>query len=223
MRRARILFWMLALAVFATATPAVATSVTVQISGTWDSVIDNASVTNGSIIVGGGFSATLIFDDSTSDTNASPNVGDYLLPAATTDLVLNTGSYAFTLLSTSPISFGIDNNVGGQDGFGFFAEHFSTSGPLSAGASTGYGYANPALFDNTQTAHSSDDLTALPWDASAYVNTNFYFLIEVLGKGSNKFIELQGPITQLAVLPEPSAAALVLAAAGALAFIRRRV
>jgi hypothetical protein len=185
-------------------------------------VVDNASVTNGTIVVGGSFTATLVFDDATPDTDASPNVGDYLLPAASTDLVLATGSYTFSLLSTSSISFGIDDNVGGQDGFGFFTEYFSTSGPLAAGASTGYGYANPALFDNSQTAHSSDDLTALPWDASAYDNTNFYFLIAVLGKGPNKFIELSGAITELSVLPEPSMLALVALAASALAFTPRR-
>jgi hypothetical protein len=161
-------------------------------------------VTDGSITVGGSFTATFVFDDSAPDTNGSANVGDYLLPASTSDLVLSTGSYSFNLLSTSPISLGIDDNVGGQDGFGLFAEYFTTSGPLAAGASTGYGYANPALFDNSQTAHSSDDLTALPWDASAYDSAAFYFLIEVLGKGPNKFIELQGTITDLAVLPEPS-------------------
>ena len=221
MRCARTLLWVLALTALA-AGPAAATSVTVQISGTWDSVTDNAAVTNGSITVGGAFSATLVFDDAAADLDASANVGDYLLPAASTDLVLGTGSYTFSLLSTSPISFGIDDNVGGQDGFGFFAEHFTTSGPLSSGASTGYGYANPALFDNSQTAHSSDDLTALPWDASAYDNTNFYFLIEVLGKGSNKFIELSGPITELSVLPEPSMVVLVALSATALALAVRR-
>ncbi len=221
MRRARILLWALALAV-AAVSPAHATSVTVVISGTWDSVIDNASVTNGSLVVGGGFTATLVFDDAAADLDPSANVGDYLLPAATTDLVLSSGSYAFTLLSTSSVSLGIDNNVGGQDGFGFFAEHFTTSGPLVSGASTGYGYANPALFDNSQTAHSSDDLTALPWDASAYDNTNFYFLIAVLGKGSNRFIELSGTITGLAVLPEPSSWALLALAGAAITASRFR-
>jgi hypothetical protein len=194
--------------------------VTVQFTGTWDSVVDNGSATNGSLVVGGSFVATLTFDDATPDSNGTANVGDYLLPAASTDLVLSTGDYSFTLLSSSPVSFGIEDNVGGQDGFGFFAEYFSTSGPLASGASTGYGYANPGLFDNSQTAHSSDDLTALPWNASLYDNTNFYFLIEVLGKGAGKFIELSGPVSQLSVLPEPSIAILMLV--GLLAIALRR-
>jgi hypothetical protein len=221
MRRALLLLWGLAVAALA-AGPANATSVTVQISGTWDTVVDNAAVTNGSISVSTAFLATLVFDDTTADTNPSANVGDYFFSAAASDLVLATGDYAFALISSSPISFGIDNNVAGQDGFGLFAEHFTTSGPLSAGASTGYGYANPALFDSTATAHSSDELTALPWDATAYNNTSFYFLIEVLGKGSNKFIELSGPITQLSVLPEPSIAPLVALAFATLAWLHRR-
>jgi hypothetical protein len=222
MRCGRTLFGMLVLTAFAMAAPASATPVTVEISGTWDTVIDNAAVTDGSITAGGSFTATLVFDDSAADMNASLNVGDYLLPAATTDLTLATGSYEFSLLATSGVSFGIDDNVSGQDGFGFFAEFFSTVGPLAPGASTGYGYANPALFDNTETAHSSDDLTELPWDASAYSNAAFYFLIEVLGKGPNKFIELQGSITQLSVLPEPSGFVLLFVASGALAAAHRR-
>jgi hypothetical protein len=222
MRRGRVVCWMLSFLAIATATPALATSVTVQISGTWDSVIDNASVLDGSITVGGSFTATLVFDDGAPDTNGLANVGDYLLPAATTDLVLSTGSYSFSLLSTSSVSFGIEDNVGGQDGFGFFAEHFTTTGPLAAGASTGYAYSNPALFDNSQSAHSSDDLTALPWDISAYDNASFYYLAEVLGKGSNKFIELQGTITDLTLLPEPSALMLLGLGLGALVVARIR-
>jgi len=221
MRRVRRVLWVLALVLLTTA-PAYATSVTVQMTGTWSSVVDNANVTNGSITIGQSFVATLNFDDATPDTNPNVNVGDYLFGAASSNLVLATGSYLFSLLSTSPISFGIDNNISGQDGFGLFAEHFTTSGPLAAGASTGYGYANPALFDSTATAHTSDDLTALPWNAGAYNNTDFYFLIAVLGKGSNKFIELSGSITGLAVLPEPSMLALAMVGAGTLILSRRR-
>lgn len=222
MRRARLLLCALAFVLLAAA-PSHATSVTVVIAGAWDSVVDNASVTNGTLAVGGVFSATFVYDDAASDLNPTANVGDYLLPATTTDLVLSSGSYTFSLLSTSPVSLGIDNNVGGQDGFGFFAEYFTTSGPLAAGASTGYGYANPALFDNSQTAHSSDDLTGLPWDASAYDNASFYFLIAVVGKGANKYIELSGTITSLTVLPEPSFVTLSVIGLSALLFAHRRV
>jgi hypothetical protein len=223
MRRARHLLWILALAALAAA-PAYATSVTVLLSGEWFQVTDNAGVTDGSITTEGAFTVSLSFDDATSDSDPDPSVGFYLLLAPTTDLSLSTGSYTFSLSSSENVELGVDDNWSGQDDFGLFAENFSTSGPLPVGVTTGYGYMNPFVIDSTQTAHSSDSLTDLPWAVSAYDSPNLgmYFLIAVNGAGTNKFIELFGEFTEFTVLPEPAASFLLLAGCGALTIARSR-
>jgi hypothetical protein len=200
---------MLSLVVVAAASPALATSVTVQISGTWDSVIDNASVLDGSVTVGGSFTATLVYDDAASDLNADPGIGEYDIPAGSSDLSLSTGNYSFTPGSGLGIAID-DDNAFGEDVVFLFAESYVTSGPLPLGVSTGgTSFANPTLTDTSGTAHGSDDLTALPWSTTSYDLMSFYFFTGVLGAGANKKIELQGTITGLAVLPEPSTLMLV--------------
>ena len=224
MRCARLLPWMLALVAVA-AGPAHATSVTVLLTGTWYAVTDNASVTNGSITNGGAFTVTLTYDNSTSDSDPDPTSGGYILPAATSSLTLTSGSYTFTLLATEDIIFGIGDNYFGQDDFGWFAENFTTSGPLPGGVSTGYGYMNPLVYDTTETAHSSDALTGLPWSVGDYdyPNDGMYFLIAVVGAGANKYIELSGNFTNFSVLPEPSLLTLAGITGAALFLAHRRV
>jgi hypothetical protein len=79
------------------------------------------------------------------------------------------------------------------------------------------------VIDSTETAHSSDALTALPWDVSAYdtPNDGMYFLIAVNGAGSNKFIELMGDFTEFTVLPEPTGLLLLSLTVAALLFASR--
>jgi hypothetical protein len=223
MRRARFLLSVLAFVAFA-AGPSYATSVTVLLSGEWDTVTDNASVTNGTIVVGSSFTVTLTYDDATADIDPDPTVGSYLLPAATSSLTLATGSYTFTLLASEGIIFAVDDNLSGQDDFGWFAENFTTSGPLPGGVTTGYGYMNPLVFDTTETAHSSDALTGLPWSVADYDSPNLgmYFLIAVNGAGAGKYIELFGDFTEFAVLPEPSVLTLAALGCAALLAVRRR-
>jgi hypothetical protein len=204
MRCGRTLFGMLVLAAFAMAAPASATPVTVVLNGEWTQVTDNANVTDGSITVGGSFSVTLTFDDSAADQDPDPSFGGYIFPATTSALSMTTGSYTFNLNSGEEIIFGIDDNSSGQDDFGWFAENFTTNGPLPVGVTTGYGYMNPFILDSTETAHSSDVLTDLAWDVTAYDFPGMYFLIAVEGAGSNKLIELIGDFTQFSVVPEPS-------------------
>src|SRR5688572_30049609 len=201
MRRARHLLWTLALATLAAAPAAHATSVTVLLSGEWFQVTDNANATGGSIAVGIPFTVTLTYDDGASDLNADPTIGDYVLPGATSSLTLATGGFAFTLGATEDILFGVGDGLIGQDDFLWFAENFSTSGPLPVGVTTGYGFMSPQVADSTATAHDSDDLTGLPWDISAYNSPNFgmYFLIAVCtsqtpctSSGGQSFIKLFG-------------------------------
>jgi hypothetical protein len=223
MRRALQLIWTLALATLATAPAAHATSVTVLLSGEWFQVTDNAGVTGGAIAVGVPFTVTLTYDDAATDINADPTLGDYVLAGGTSSLSLATGGFTFTLNASENIIFGVGNGFMGQDDFGWFAENYTTSGPLPGGITTGYGYSNVLVADSSATAHASDDLTGLPWDVSAYDSPNLgmYFLIAVNGAGPNKFIEAFGDFTQFTVLPEPSSVLLLVLGAVAIARIRR--
>jgi hypothetical protein len=223
MRRALRLLCTLTFTALAAAPAAHATSVTVLLSGEWFQVTDNAGVTDGSITVGGTFTLTLTYDDAATDGDPNSATGFYLLPAANTDLSLSTGNYSFALSPSAGVEFVVDNGFSGQDAFGLFAENFSTTGSLPGGVTTGYGYTNPFVVDSTQTAHSSDDLTGLPWDVSAYDSPNLgmYFLIAVNGAGSNKFIELMGDFTEFTVLPEPSSLVLLSLGGLVIAVIRR--
>jgi hypothetical protein len=156
MRRARRLLWILALVALA-AGPSYATSVTVLISGVWDdSVIDDLGVTNGAIALGGTYTATLVFDDATPDTDGTSNVGNYQLAAASTDLVISSGGFTFSLPSSASISFGIDDKRGKMP---------SVSSPTSATtprAARGGRFdrivRESSMFDSSEmpTAHDSD-------------------------------------------------------------------
>jgi hypothetical protein len=209
MLRARHLFWIFALAI---APAANATSVTVQMTGTWDSVVDNANVTSGSIAAGVGFTVTLTYDDATPDDNpADSTIGDYVLPALTSDFTLQTGGFTFSLLPAENIILSIGDGYLGKDDLNVFAQHFST-----VGITTGDSNSSVTLVDSTETAHGSDTLTDLPWSISAYDSPNLgmYFLIEVLGAGPNKKIEAFGELTGLQALPEPGGLVLVAFACG---------
>jgi hypothetical protein len=215
-RRTRFALGLCFLAALAFARPADAASVTVQITGTWDSVADTAGVTDGSLVVGGAFVATLVYDDATDpDPEApnDPNSSNYTVPAGSSDLTLSSGNYSFTPASALGIS--IDDDNAGQDAVYLFADSYTTPGISIGGTS----YANPVLIDSSSAAHDSDALEDLPWSIDAYDLTNFYFFASV-GTGGD-YIELSGTISGLAVLPEPSGFALTGLALLALAGARR--
>jgi hypothetical protein len=225
MRRARRLLWVLALAAFATP-PAYATSVTVQMSGTWDSVVDNANATQGAISAGGAFVVTFTYDDATPDANpGDTTLGDYLLLAVTSDYSISTGGFTFSLLPTENVFFSVGDGFNGTDDLALFAQNFATTGPLAPGLSTGNANTSISVVDSSQTAHSSDLLTAVPWDVGAYNSPNhgMYFLAQVLGAGAGKKIELFGEFTSFAVLPEASVSILSITAALVLVTLRPRV
>jgi hypothetical protein len=205
MRRALHLLWILTLATFAAPPVAHATSVTVQISGTWDSVFDNANVLGGTVTVGTSFVATLVYDDNTADSDPSPNAGAYDVPAGDSDLTITTSTFVFSPGIAALLGIAVDDDNGfGEDAIFLFADGYTATGLPSGISLGGTRYANPTLTDTTGTAHSSDDLTALPWSAGSYDMTSFFFTAGVVGAGAGKMITLQGTITGLAVLPEPS-------------------
>jgi hypothetical protein len=223
MRRARHLLWTLVLAALTAAPAAHATSVTVLLSGEWFQVTDNGNATGGAIAVGVPFTVTLTYDDAAGDVNSDPTLGDYVLSGGSSSLALATGGFTFTLGFSESIIFSVGDGYFGQDDFVWFAENFTTSGPLPLGITTGYGYMSPNVADSTATAHTSDDLADLPWNVSAYNSPNLgmYFLIAVNGAGPGKFIELFGDFTQFTLLPEPSSLLLLVLGALAIARLRR--
>jgi hypothetical protein len=208
MRRARILASMLALLALAAASPALATSVTVQISGTWDSVIDSAGVLDGSVTVSSAFTATLVYDDATADGDPSLDFGAYDSPAASSDLSVVTGNYSFS--PGSDVGIGVENdNVFGEDWIYLYAENYVATGPFPGGVGTGAtAYANPTLTDYSASAHGSDALVGLNWNLADYDDALFYLFVEITGQGPQQFLEFQGTITSIQVLPEPSLLAL---------------
>jgi hypothetical protein len=224
MRRALHLLWILALAALANAPAAYATSVTVQISGIWDSVTDNASVFGGSVGTGTPFSASLVYDDATPDSDGDPSLGSFTGSAASSDLSITTSAFVFTPGASSPLSMAVENdNAFGEDRLFLFADGYTASG-LPVGISlTGSRYANPTLTDTSGTAHISDALAGLPWLIGSYNITSFYFFAQIAGAGAGKFIELQGTVTSLAVLPEPASGALWVLACLGMAAARHRV
>jgi hypothetical protein len=225
MRRARHLLWILALTALTSAPAAHATSVTVQMSGTWDTVIDNANATQGAIAAGISFTVLFTYNDATIDSNPSDlTLGDYLLLAAESDYTIATGGFTFSLLPAQNIIFSVGNSYNGADDVALFAQQFSTTGPLLPGLSTGNANSSISVVDSTQTAHSSDSLSALPWDVDLYNSPNqgMYFLAQVLGAGGGKKIELFGEFTSFQVLPEPSTVLLSLVALGIFAATRHR-
>jgi hypothetical protein len=199
---------MLLFTTLALGAPASAVPVTIQITGTWDSVTDSAGVLDGSIAVAGSWTATLVYEDSVSDTAGSSTTGIYPIPAAAFDLTFTSGSYSFSVSASENGEIAIENGVSGFDTLYLYAENFALGGPVAAGISLGFGYVNATLSDSSQTAHSSDALTDLAWNLGAYDTTDFYFFAEVLGAGPGDYIELDGPITGLSIIPEPTTALL---------------
>jgi hypothetical protein len=222
MLRCRTLFLFLVLLSLAAAAPASATPVTVLITGTWDTVEDTAGVTDGSIVVGGSFTATLVYDDTATDLDPDPNNGGYVFPAGSSDFTLDTGNFSFVPGSDLVIAIENDNGFG-EDQIFLFAEDYSGTGPFAAGTGIGgTAFANPLLTDTTATALSTDDLTGVVWTIGSYDLTNFYFFAGVTGASPGDFIELSGTITGLSILPEPSTLLLGLVGALGLAAARLR-
>jgi hypothetical protein len=218
MRRARHLLWVLALA----AAPANATSVTVQISGTWSAIGGKTSVLDGSVVSGDSFLATLIYDDAVPDVDPSPGLGAYFTPAANSDLSIVTGNYTFT--PGSSVGVGVENNnVFGEDWIRLHASSYTATGPFPVGVGVGpTAYSDSSLTDFSGTALTSDALIGLNWTLGDYDTSDVYLFIEITGFPTQQFVDFAGTITGITVLPEPSMVMLAAVAGTALALSRRR-
>jgi len=224
MRRGRALLSALALAGFVAA-PAYATSVTVVMTGTWDAVDDSADVLDDSAEAGDSFTATLVYDDSVSDLDPSDEFGAYFTEGVPWDLTIVAGNFTFAAGSgTFDVGIGVwNNNPDGEDLILLNGENYVGSGPFPVGVATGAtAYAAPSLTDLSGTALGSDSLVGLNWNLADYDDAFFYLFVEITGEGPMQFVEFQGTITSIEVLPEPAALlTMVVAVAGLIG--RRRV
>lgn len=222
MRRARRLFWILALVALVAAPAAHATSVTVEITGTWFATDDTASVLDGSAGTGDSFVVTLVYDDAVADADPASDLGAYFTPAASSDLSIVTGNYTFT--PGSAVGIGVENdNDFDEDWTLVDASGYTATGPLPGGVGTGpTAYATITLTDFSGAAHGSDDLVGLNWSLGAYDVADVYLFVGITGAGPLQFIEFQGTIDQISVLPEPSLLALAGLAFGVMTLAARR-
>jgi hypothetical protein len=221
MRRARPLLWILAFVALVAAPAAHATSVTVQMTGTWFATDDSAGVLDGSADVGDTFVVTLVYDDAVADSDPTSGFGAYFTPAANSDLTIATGNYTFS--PGSSVGIGVeDDNAFGEDWTFVDASSYTASGPFPIGVGTGAtAYSTITLVDYSSAAHSSEALVGLNWSLAAFDDTDVYLFIEITGQGPMQFIEFEGTISQISVLPEPSVLLLGGFALVALAGVRR--
>ncbi len=198
-----------------------AATVTVLMTGTWDAVADTAGVLDGSITVGGSFAATFTYDDSVKDCEAFVGIGCFLMNGDVGSLVFTTGNYSFMDQGVSQNGVGTEDSVQGVDLVGLFFDRYLLTGSLPSGvALTPSAYANPTLSDYNETALVSDRLTDIPWDATLF-DTNFYFFGPITGRSAQDYIEFNGAITSLSVVPEPSVSMFAALALAGFALRRR--
>ena len=204
-----------------------ATTVTIVMTGQLTIVDDSNSVTDGSLSVGVPYTLTMVYDDTAIDSDSDPTSGTYLMPGATSSYSITVGNYTFDAAGVL--------NIGLLDGFfdpsedtlGWYVDQFSITGTLDPGVSVGpVTYSNPALYDYTGAALTSDQLTSANWNRSAYASDDqaFWLFVEVLDPSTTvrDYIELNGTIANIVVsMPEPSLAPLLLAGLGAIAALRR--
>jgi hypothetical protein len=208
-----------------TSNRASASTITVVMTGQITSAIDSNAVTDGSLAVGVPYTLAMTYDDSIGDADSDPLSGTYLIPAATASYSITVGNYQFS--SNSILNVGLLDGFfdPSEDTLSWFADQFTATGVFDPGVSLGSaGYSNTALYDFAGTALASDEITAIVWDRSLYEadDAALYLLLEVLDPRTvgQDFIELQGTIATMAVLPEP--AAIVLLAVGAIGVALRR-
>lgn len=191
-----------ALVLLALASPlrAAASPVSVVMTGVWTLVDDAGAVLGGAILPGSAFSATLVYDDATPDSNASPLYGNYFVAPAQFAFTLGSGGFTF-----SHVPGGVNEidviDPGTGDSVAVYAETFTTSPPLPP---LGLNYANVFLDDPSGTALSSDALTAVPWSMAAWSAAAMTFFADIDDGNPLTYFDLEGEITGLTVVPEPA-------------------
>ncbi|CAG0967616.1 hypothetical protein MYXO_01115 [Myxococcaceae bacterium] len=192
---------------------AVAAPVTVSISGTWDVVDDPGGVLSGAVVPGTSFAALLSYDDTAPIIYSDPTTANYDLGALPFSLDVATGGFTFTWFAGGTTQLDLVN--GSFDNASGFFENLSGTPGLPP---IGYSYMLLALDDASATALSSTALAALPWSLAPWGSADFGVFFGVPGT----YVDLQGSISALAVVPEPGTPALLAAGFVLLAARARR-
>jgi len=120
---------------------------TVQLSGTWTTVNDTASVLDGSIGVGSNYVATLVYDDTTTNANTGSDAAltaTYLVTPGQCSFNVTSGKYSFTLPVTEGVEIDVDHLYSSNpDEIILYAQNYVLTGPLPGEVSGGVGYVNP--------------------------------------------------------------------------------
>jgi hypothetical protein len=191
-----------ALCLLATALPRVAGAlpVTGLMTGAWTVVDDAGGVLGGAVLPGTAFSATLVYDDATPDSNALPEFGNYFGAPAQFSFTLSTGGFLF-----SHVAAGVNEidviDLGSGDGVAVYAETFTVSPALPP---LGLTYTNPSFGDPSGTALSSDALTGVPWSLGAWSSPGMAFFADIDDGNPLTYFDLQGDVTGLTVVPQPT-------------------
>jgi hypothetical protein len=186
-------------------------------NGVWDLVDDSGNVLGGSVQVGTSFSATLVYDDATPDSNPSPTSGNYLVAPAQFSFTLSTATFVFTHVFAGFNEIDVQD-LPGNDSIAVYAETFSSGGALPA---FGLAYANPVLNDYTGTVLSSDALVGLPWTYPGW-DAAMSFFADIADGNPNTYFDLEGTVTSITQVPEPGTFVLVSIGLLALGHGRRR-
>jgi hypothetical protein len=168
----------------------------------------------------------LIYDDSVQDLDSDDTgFGAYFTEAAPWDLTIVAGNFFFSPGSdVGDLGIGVENdNDLGEDWTYISATDYTTSGPFPAGVGTGLpAYADFTFTDYSGTAHGSDALMGLNWNLSGYDDAFVHLFAAVTGRDEFDYVDLQGTITGIQILPEPSMTLLCASAVAALALAHRR-
>ena len=192
-----------------------ATPLTVVMSGAWDVVDDAGNVLGGAVVPGTAFTATMSYDDTAPPTYSDAVTANYDVGALPFSFTLVTGGFTFTWLAGGFTSLDLTNSL--FDGVAGFFQDFSGAPSLPP---MGLAYASPSLDDPSGTALSSTALPPLPWSLAAWPTAALGFFFDIDDANPLTYVDLQGSLTSLTVVPEPGSSVLlvmglVLLAAGA--------
>lgn len=199
LRAGVLVFATLGLLMGALPRPATASPLTVVLGGVWALVDDAGAVLGGAVTPGTPFSVTLVYDDATPDSNASPLYGNYFVAPAQFSFTLATGGFLFSHIAAGVSEIDV-TNLGSADSVAVYAETFDVSPSLPP---LGLAYANPLLDDPTATALSSDALTGVPRTLSAWSSAAMSFFADIDDGNPLTYFDLEGDVTELAAVPEP--------------------
>jgi hypothetical protein len=190
------------------ASPATATTVEIQFSGTAWNVLDPNGRLDGSLPSGTPFTGVARFDDAAADQNADPTVGAYLFNAPPFEFSMEMGNY--TLVASLL-------QIGTRAAFG-------TVNFTSPNGVTISGPALPPLVSSrmdltyeSEFPFPDDTLGIHSFELDGWLFKETFILLEF---GPGDFVLVNGNVEAVTIVPEPATIALV--GAGLIALATRR-